>query len=286
MKSKIIIVIMSLLIITNIHARVDFNHFVNTISISNRILPNEVLEERFYLENIPKEYGRAFLYYTRNMKEIRPYFYSIMLHESNGFRAFVSTNRDGSKDLGPSQLNTNNIKNSRFRELYNPKDESRITNVYCFYMVMTINFYWDLVNKHGYDYAFYAYNGGERVVRMIKEGGSQNTSLIKAVSEYDKRVRSKLVETDIKLNTYIVNKRNEHVNALLEATTFNYINKSRVLLNRFKPSIITFYNELQKGNKLGNNDIFDIRRKKLLQFEIKEGFVVGKTVIRTFNIEC
>ena len=56
--------------------------------ISHQILSDEKLEENFYLDNIPTEYGDAFLYYTKDKKEMRPYFYSLMMHESNGFTAF------------------------------------------------------------------------------------------------------------------------------------------------------------------------------------------------------
>ena len=38
--------------------------------ISHHILSDEILEENFYLDNIPIEYGDAFLYYTKNRKEM------------------------------------------------------------------------------------------------------------------------------------------------------------------------------------------------------------------------
>ena len=252
--------------------------------ISHHILSDEILEENFYLDNIPIEYGDAFLYYTKNRKEMRPYFFSLMMHESNGFTAFKHKNKDGSYDYGPSQLNSNNIKNEKFRNWYNPKDESHITNRYCFYMVMSINFYWDLVNKYGYDYAFYAYNGGERTVKLIKNKSSHYASLIKAVKSYDAAVRKQMQQAEINLENYRVQKRAEHINELQCKITESFYS---VCLESIEQSIKDKSNNLvvlQDTDKFGNNDVFYIRREDLLQFEIKEGVVVGETIIGTLNI--
>ena len=252
--------------------------------ISYHILSDEILEENFYLDNIPIEYGDAFLYYTKNRKEMRPYFFSLMMHESNGFTVFKHKNKDGSHDYGPSHLNSNNIKNEKFRNWYNPKDESHITNKYCFYMAMSINFYWDLVNKYGYDYAFYAYNGGERTVKLIKNKSSHNASLIKAVKSYDAAVRKQMQQAEINLENYRVQKRAEHINELQCKITESFYS---VCLESIEQSIKDKSNNLvvlQDTDKFGNNDVFYIRREDLLQFEIKEGVVVGETIIGTLNI--
>lgn len=251
--------------------------------ISHNILSDETLEEKFYLENIPTEYADAFLYYTEDKKEIRPYFFSLMMHESNGFTAFKHKNNDGSYDYGPSQLNSNNIKNEKFRNWYNPKDESHITNKYCFYMVMSINFYWDLVNKYGYDYAFYAYNGGERTVRLIKNKSSRNASLIKAVKTYDAAVRKQMKLAETNLENYVVQKRTEHIKELQYKINESFHN---IRLAALEKAIKDESNNLilKDYYEFGNHDIFYIRREDILQFEIKEGVVVGKTIIGTFNI--
>ena len=246
-------------------------------NLSYQIITDDELEEKFYLENIPNEYADAFLYYTNNKKSIRPYFYALMLHESCNFKYFIHKNSDGSYDKGPSQLNTNNIKNPKFIEYYSPKDTSHITSIYCYYMVMSINFYWDLVNKYGYDYAFYAYNGGERTVKLIKNKSSQNASLIKAVKDYDNKVRYQMEKANLNLTNYINNKRSEHINNLF--ASFNIYN-TPITFNQSNNKNIS----LEKINKLRCNEIFYIRREDLLQFEIKEGIVVGQTIIRTLNI--
>ena len=244
---------------------IEWNISFDYEKISNHILSDEKLIENFYLDNIPSEYSDAFLYYTRNRKEMRPYFFSLMMHESNGFTIFEHKNKDGSYDYGPSQLNSNNIKNEKFRNWYNPKDESHITNKYCFYMVMSINFYWDLVNKYGYDYAFYAYNGGERTVKLIKNKSSHNASLIKAVKLYDAAVRKRMLLTETNLKKYVVQKRAEHINELqykiierfydIRSTTSERIAKVKSESNDLF---------LQDTNEFGNYDVFYIRREDLL----------------------
>ena len=263
---------------------IEWNISFDYEKISHHILTDEMLEENFYLDNIPTEYGDAFLYYTKDKKEMRPYFFSLMMHESNGFTAFKHKNKDGSYDYGPSQLNSNNIKNEKFRNWYNPKDESHITNRYCFYMVMSINFYWDLVNKYGYDYAFYAYNGGERTVKLIKNKSSRNASLIKAVKSYDAAVRKRMQQAEINLEKYVAQKRAEHIDELQYKIIANFNDIRLVALDRSKNKSKSNDSILQDTNEFGNYNIFYIRREDLLQFEIKEGVVIGETIIGTLNI--
>lgn len=263
---------------------IEWNISFDYEKISHHILTDEMLEENFYLDNIPTEYGDAFLYYTKDKKEMRPYFFSLMMHESNGFTAFKHKNKDGSYDYGPSQLNSNNIKNEKFRNWYNPKDESHITNRYCFYMVMSINFYWDLVNKYGYDYAFYAYNGGERTVKLIKNKSSRNASLVKAVKSYDAAVRKRMQQAEKNLEKYVAQKRAEHIDELQYKIIENFNDIRLVALNRSKNKSKSNDSILQDTNEFGNYNIFYIRREDFLQFEIKEGAVIGETIIGTLNI--
>lgn len=184
----------------------DFWYMMSEKSLSD----NEV-EEAWYRERIPAKYADAFLYYTRTKPEMRMNFYSLMVHESCNFTAFVNKNKDGSYDYGPSQLNSRNLTNKTFQKYYRPTDESHITNKYCFYMVETINFYWDLYNKVGEDYAFFAYNGGERAARWKKRGINPNSSLIKNVTAYDKAVRSNVEKYTKELASYKKEARVLHI---------------------------------------------------------------------------
>ena len=184
----------------------DFWYMMSEKSISD----NE-LEEVWYKERIPAKYADAFLYYTRNKPEMRMNFYSLMVHESNNFTAYVHKNKDGSYDYGPSQLNSKNLTNKTFQKYYRPTDESHITNKYCFYMVETINFYWDLYNKVGEKYAFFAYNGGEKAANWKKRGIKSNSNLIKNVTTYDKAVRSNVEKYTKELASYKKEARSLHI---------------------------------------------------------------------------
>ena len=184
----------------------DFWYMMSEKSISD----NE-LEEVWYKERIPAKYADAFLYYTRNKSEMRMNFYSLMVYESSNFTAYVHKNKDGSYDYGPSQLNSRNLTNKTFQKYYRPTDESHITNKYCFYMVETINFYWDLYNKVGEKYAFFAYNGGERAANWKKRGIKSNSSLIKNVTVYDKAVRSNVEKYTKELASYKKEARSLHI---------------------------------------------------------------------------
>lgn len=179
--------------------------------MSEKSLSDNELEEAWYKERIPAKYADAFLYYTRTKPEMRMNFYSLMVHESSNFTTFVHKNNDGSYDYGPSQLNSKNLTNKTFQKYYRPTDESHITNKYCFYMVETINFYWDLYNKVGEDYAFFAYNGGERAADWIKRGINPNSSLIKNVTAYDKAVRSNVEKHTKDLASYKEEARSSHI---------------------------------------------------------------------------
>ena len=149
---------------------------------------------------------------------------------------------------------------------------------------MSINFYWDLVNKYGYDYAFYAYNGGERTVKLIKNKSSRNASLIKAVKSYDAAVRKRMQQAEKNLEKYVAQKRAEHIDELQYKIIENFNDIRLVALDRSKNKSKSNDSILQDTNEFGNYNIFYIRREDLLQFEIKEGVVIGETIIGTLNI--
>ena len=77
----------------------------------HRYATTNAIMEMYYKEHIPEEFCDAFIYYTRTCPDIRQEFYSIMVHESGNFKSYVNKNANGSYDLGPSQLNSYNLKN-------------------------------------------------------------------------------------------------------------------------------------------------------------------------------
>lgn len=200
--------------------------------ISYATISDTELAEEWYKERIPAEYADAFLYYTRDKKEIRMDFYSIMVHESANFKCFVNKNRDGSYDYGPSQLNSNNLKNSRFRNAYRPKDESHITSKYCYYMVMTIGFYYDLYKEFGHDYAFFVYNGGRSRLKQLQAG--YDTPVIRKVQGYNARIKYLIQKHNQELKKYIEDNRREHIKEM----KIQYSSRNTLALEPFDSSTI------------------------------------------------
>lgn len=202
-------IILLIILVSTIYV-FSYNNFTPNLSTHTKANIKKIpstndLMEMFYKERIPEEFCSAFLYYTKDNPTIRPDFYSIMVHESANFTAFVNKNKNGSYDYGPSQLNSDNLKNDYFMWLYDPKDKSMINSTYTHYMVITINFYKDLVRKYGKDYALYAYNGGERCVDLIKNDSKdpKYTSLLSNVRAYNRNVTKRTEQTIQEITEYV-----------------------------------------------------------------------------------
>lgn len=236
--------------------------------MSEKSISDDELEEGWYKEKIPTKYSDAFLYYTRNKSEMRMNFYSLMVHESSNFTSYVHKNKDGSYDYGPSQLNSRNLTNRTFQKYYRPTDESHITNKYCFYMVETINFYWDLYNKVGEKYAFFAYNGGEKAANWKKRGIKSNSSLIKNVTAYDKAVRSNVEKYTKELASYKKEARSLHITELkkefhefsLKSFQTRYKDNKSDLENRGSTNTVIMF-------RIQSSRIAYIKREDFLSYE-------------------
>lgn len=256
-------------------------------------ISDEEIEESFYKERIPKTYVDAFLYYTKDHKELRMPFYSIMVHESANFKVYKRRNTNGSYDLGPSHLNTNNIKNAYFRELYNPKDESHITNVYCFYMIMSLNYFRDMVDKFDGNMlnAYYAYNGGQKAPSIInsKYIPKNKIDFVKNVKAYGNVVKNYVSQFNLELDSY----RSETYEKI--ASGVEYLNKNIARYSQYTdvfiqydennvlqmklvkiPSLNTLaLNNFQGIYKTTNNVIINIRREDNILYLIKEEIFVA-----------
>ena len=247
-------------------------------NLSEIDLSDEDIEEIWYKEKIPKEYSDAFLYYTRKRKSIRMNFYSIMVHESNNFTVYVNKNKDGSFDYGPSQLNSKNFKNKKFQKWYRPKDESHITTKYCYFMVETINFYWDLYNKYGEDYAYFAYNGGEATIVYKKQGIKHNTQLMKNVHRYDESVRKIVDKNQTDLDQFKNNVREAHIAKLQKNLNYTFCHYDSSFIN----NIINPKDQIQilaighsgqnKPEQPFTKNLFDDRKNKILMALINRDY--------------
>ena len=246
-------------------------------SVSNIRLPNETIIEDFYKERIPEEYCDAFLFYTEDMPEIRMNFYCIMVIESSNFRYFVGKNKNGTTDLGPSQLNSSNINNERFVKAFTPEDKSHITTEYCRYMVLSIGYYKDLYKRFGDAYAFYAYNGGDKAAKQMKKGETHNGSLIKNVTAYDTKVRKVIDEKSKELETYIVERRAKHVDEVMEEL-------GEILI--IEPDDIRRGDFNYSFDKTINNlGPYIFKRQELLKFESEEFIIIINSLIYGFCYE-
>ena len=187
-------------------------------NISYQLKPDHVFEEEYYRQVIPAEFCEPFLYYTQDFPEISLNFYCIMVHESGNFRYFKNTNRNGTIDLGPSQLNSANLENLDFVKAFAPKDNYFIYSMNCYYMVLTINYYYDLYKRLGEEFAFFAYNGGDRAARLVRENNksSRYASLIKAVKSYDESVRELIEKHKANMAAFVAKLRGEFVDGLCE----------------------------------------------------------------------
>ena len=135
-------------------------------------------------------------------------------------------------------------------------------------MVETINFYWDLYNKVGEKYAFFAYNGGERAANWKKRGIKSNSSLIKNVTVYDKAVRSNVEKYTKELASYKKEARSLHIAELkkefhelgLKSFQARYKDNKSNLENRVSTNIIIMFH-------IQSSCIAYIKREDFLSYE-------------------
>lgn len=284
MKKFLLIGILFILFAFNSYSAI-FLSFYDFEQMSYDLKSDEEFTEDFYKTHIPAEYADAFLYYTRDINKIDPKFriefYSIMFHESGNFKSFVNKNKNGSYDYGPSQLNSRNIENKHFMKIFTPKDKSHITSKYCLYMVITINFYWDL-KKTWSDYALYAYNGGPKAARIMKYNiqDPRYANLVKNVKRYNKGVRNNIKRFNIELKKYVKNSRSELIESLREQFEEIYI--QTVVLNSKKSKSFNIKNH----NKFISNIIlYYVRKKDLTDLQLEEIVIKLDIIAGTFQYQ-
>lgn len=160
----------------------------------------------FYSNLIPEEFMVSFMYYTRNNKEMRALIYAIMKHESLNFLEFTNINHNGSIDHGPMMINSVNLKNDYFMELYAPNKEvlskmgfnlESIDGIYNYYIGIGCNLIFSHIEKYikrgsktPIKDALRAYNGGERVNTIYA-----SQARYRKTTAYAKRVLSIYYET-------------------------------------------------------------------------------------------
>jgi hypothetical protein len=110
-------------------------------------------------EILSDQYERAFIEATRDRPEVRRLILAIGSHESSWFALRGrNTNADGSTDHGVLMINSHNIKNPYFMDLYFPKETYGSWEVDL--MVTGVNFFTYLYQQY-WDDAVIVYNMGE-----------------------------------------------------------------------------------------------------------------------------
>ena len=259
-------------------AQVKYDYYQD---LSESIKTNKDFEKDFYKTRIPANYADAFLYYTEEYDKIdstfRMKFYSIMVHESGNFKRYVNKNPNGSVDLGPSQLNSYNIDNAAFMRQYKPKDKSHITTLYCYYMVVSINYYWDLIKTYGDKYALYAYNGGPKAARIAKNNiqDPRFASLVRATTSYNRNVRKNVKRFSQELREFIKVSRTEHITELKQQYSF---------IAKLKNSIPR--HSVHQGKKFVSDVIlYFIRKKQFREFQPNELVIKLNIITGTFQYQ-
>ena len=237
------------------------------------------LEEKFYKQNIPSEYYDAFIYHSRFNPEIRLAFYSIMVHESVNFKYFINRNGNGSYDIGPSQLNNLNLENKRFMDAYAPKDMKYVHTLYCYYMVITINFFKDMYHKYNLHDALYIYNGGEKAINILastdKHVKKKYEKFIKNITSYNVGVTKCINKNTDRLNEFLIKEKNIYLTSLLIASNPSYCHQLASM--RLRDQII----DINKFIYDGVDNIFT--RQYLTNLFYEKGVIICDSEIRLLN---
>lgn len=156
---KKVLTILSLIFIFNLN-----------LIASNFIEAKRIAYKSFLEENIPEELVEPFLERTfiNGNVDIGLELLAVGKKESQWKRKVVGYNRDEegnilSKDLGPLQLNSKNIKS--FSKKYGISWEESNYNSDIYYMCICIDYYKDLRKRYSKKEAWMVYNGGESRIK-------------------------------------------------------------------------------------------------------------------------
>jgi hypothetical protein len=242
------------------------------------------LEFKFYKERIPDEFSDAFLFYTDNDSELRLKFYSLMVVESANFKYYYNKNPNGTVDIGPSQLNSANLEDPWFVQIFSPKNDKYINTHHTYCMVLTINFFKDITTWADKEYKFMVYNGGpkaQRIVPLAYKTAAQK-SFTRNVTNYDKLVRAQIEKTKEDFEKFVTNE---------------YYNMSALRISailQLKPaeelkSVIKNFSSGKKPidfNKPRDNNVLYIKRRyNFVKFDLEEFIIENQSIIDLLSIK-
>lgn len=276
-------------------------------SIFDKIISTENVDKRtenylyyeFVKSSIPEKFVDPFYEKTVDCKNLGLELIGMGYHES-GWKVFKGpTNKDGSVDIGPLMLNSNNIKNKEFIQHFGYDCSQYANDLDIYYMTICINFYASIRSEYGPYIALQIYNGGYRILRArphskLKVAVTKYANLCyNHINKYEKDYKEYVSENEeeAKVQVYVaIRKELEAIGAfsLVEANasvihSFENYNKEKditvckyvVLLEDKK-----YFLKKDETNDIDKEDDFNFTIKPAMNKEMeKYGVFVRRVVV-------
>ena len=121
---------------------------------------NDTLYYEFLQSELPAKFVDPFYYMTIYDEDFGLEVIGLGIHES-GWKVFKGPlNNNGTRDYGPLMLNSANIQNEKFMDLYSKNCLEFQDDLDTFYMCICMNFYKSIRNTYDEKRALMCYNGG------------------------------------------------------------------------------------------------------------------------------
>lgn len=208
----------------------------------------------FVASQIPSKFVNPFVRYTKDNMNLGIELLGIAKHESN-WKWFVGKrNANGSVDFGPMMLNSYNIEDEKFMNMYASNCNRYKYDTDIYYMVICINYYKSLRCNLGPYHALQVYNGGWRAVRdncpsVLKEAV---TTYANAVYKYINKYENAYEEF-----------RNENFTTALERNLNKYAFKVKT-----NSKVLVTYSSLEETDSYSYCELF----AKFKSVDEPEGF--------------
>lgn len=224
-KNKIygVLLIIGLLISSKVFANNNTNIFANNLELAKIVFGDEIakeVEERTYYEfikeSIPSKFVNPFYEFTYDNKDLGIELLGTAKHESGWIKFEGSLNNNGSRDYGPLMLNSKNLENEDFMNLFSKNCREYEYDRDIYYMCICINFYTSIRKEYGPWNALQIYNGGLRTVRK-----TCSSSLKNKVIDYANKVYDYINEYDKSYKFFISSHKEDYTNHI----AYTYIDK-------------------------------------------------------------
>lgn len=187
-----------------------FDKMISTENVDKRT--ENYLYYEFVKSSIPEKFVDPFYEKTVDRKNLGLELIGMGYHES-GWKVFRGpTNKNGSVDIGPLMLNSNNIKNKEFMQYFGYDCSQYANDLDIYYMTICINFYASIRLEYGPYIALQIYNGGYRILRArphskLKVAVTKYANLCyNHINKYEKDYKEYVSENEenAKVQVYVV----------------------------------------------------------------------------------